>query len=84
MASQIKEIPIQLFDKQRKQWKSNDILRWVSNQYKLDRLTTTKILSICDFDAYSNTLNFVFGEAFIEVYSNLSFKVKTRVLWIKT
>jgi archaemetzincin len=66
MASQIKEIPIQLFDRQTKQWKSNDILQWISNQYKLDILTTTKILSICDFDAYSGNLNFVFGEAFID------------------
>jgi archaemetzincin len=36
----------------------------------LDKLrpnkATTKILAICDFDAYSNGLNFVFGEAYID------------------
>jgi archaemetzincin len=63
-ASQIEEIPIQLFDKQRRQWKSNDILQWLSNKYKSDKLT--KILSICDFDAYSSNLNFVSGEASID------------------
>src|SRR5947209_1700302 len=63
--SSITQIPPQLFDKQRKQWNSNDILRWLSNQYKPDKLTT-KMLAICDFDAYSGNLNFVFGEAFID------------------
>ena len=64
MASQIKEIPIQLFDKQRKQWKSNNILQWLSDKYKPDK--STKILYICDFDAYSGGLNFVFGEAYVD------------------
>jgi predicted Zn-dependent protease len=66
-AQPIKQIPEQLlFDNQRKQWKSNDILRWLSDKYnKLSSksTTTTKILAICDFDAYSGTLNFVFGQA---------------------
>ena len=65
----IKQIPEQLFDKQRNQWKSSDMLQWLSDKYKefhskeRRRTTTTKILAICDFDAYSDKLNFVFGEA---------------------
>ncbi|MFL6401788.1 MAG: hypothetical protein ACJ72J_19690 [Nitrososphaeraceae archaeon] len=61
-APPIKEISDQFFDKQRKQWKSNDILQWLSDKYKLFS-KPTKILAICDFDAYSGNLNFVFGEA---------------------
>lgn len=64
-ASSITHIPLQLFDEQRKQWRSNHILQWLSNQYKPDKVIT-KILSICDFDAYSDNMNFVFGEAFID------------------
>jgi archaemetzincin len=63
-ASPIKEISDQLFDKQRKQWKSNDILQWLLYMYKPSK--STKILAICDFDAYSGHLNFVFGEAYVE------------------
>jgi archaemetzincin len=72
-APPIKQIPEQqlllLFDNQRNQWKSSDILEWLSDKYKKlyyskqGRTTTTKILAICDFDAYSDKLNFVFGEA---------------------
>jgi archaemetzincin len=62
-ASPIKQIPEQqelvLFDKQRNQWKSSDILQWLSDRYRnlhysKERRTTTKILAICDFDAYSD------------------------------
>jgi archaemetzincin len=28
--------------------------------------TTTKTLALCDFDAYSGHLNFVFGEAYVD------------------
>jgi archaemetzincin len=71
-APSIKQIPEQqlllLFDNQRNQWKSSDMLQWLSDKYKEfhskeTRRTTTKILAICDFDAYSDELNFVFGEA---------------------
>jgi archaemetzincin len=68
----IKQIPEQLFDKQRNQWKSSDILQWLSDNYtklyysKQGRTTTTKVLAICDFDAYSDKLNFVFGEAHLD------------------
>jgi predicted Zn-dependent protease len=57
-ASPIKEISDQLFDKRRKQWKSNYILQWLSDMYKPSK-STTKILALCDFDAYSGHLNFV-------------------------
>ena len=63
-ASPIKNISDQLFDKQRKQWKSNDILQWLSDKYKPSK--STRILAICDFDAYSDHLNFVFGEAYVD------------------
>jgi archaemetzincin len=71
-APPIKQIPEQqlllLYDKQRNQWKSSDTLEWLSDNYtklysKETRRRTTKILAICDFDAYSDKLNFVFGEA---------------------
>jgi archaemetzincin len=63
-ASSITQIPPQLFDKQRKERESNDILQWLSNQYNADK-SATKIVSICDFDAYSDNLYFVFGESSI-------------------
>src|SRR5215475_9233273 len=62
-ASPIKVISEQLFNKQRKQWKSNDILQCLSDIYKPSK--STKILAICDLDAYSGNLNFVFGEAYV-------------------
>jgi predicted Zn-dependent protease len=75
-APPIKQIPEQqlllLFDNQRNQWKSSDILDWLSDNYtklyskETRRTTTTKILAICDFDAYSDKLNFVFGEAYLD------------------
>jgi archaemetzincin len=77
-APPIKQIPEQqlllLFDNQRNQWKSSDILEWLSDNYtklysketRRRRTTTTKILAICDFDAYSDKLNFVFGEAHLD------------------
>ena len=75
-APPIKQIPEQqlllLFDKQRNQWKSTDILQWLSDNYKKlyyfkeTRTTITKILAICDFDSYSDELNFVFGEAYVD------------------
>ena len=67
-ASPIKEISDQLFDNQRKQWKSNHILQWLSDKYNKpsSKSTTTKILALCDFDAYSGHLNFVFGEAYVD------------------
>ena len=67
-ASPIREIPLQLFDKKRNQWKSNEILQWFLDKHRPNRATTriTKILAICDFDVYSGHLNFVFGEAYLD------------------
>jgi archaemetzincin len=69
-AQPIKQIPEQLlFDNQRNQWKSSNILQWLSDKYNKPsskERTTTKILAICDFDAYSGTLNFVFGQAHLD------------------
>jgi archaemetzincin len=50
-----------LFNKSRNQWNSKYILEWISRKALPN--SDTKILAICDFDAYSNGLNFVFGEA---------------------
>lgn len=53
--------PTHLFDKARKQWISDSLLDWLLETTEPD--ITTKVLAICDFDAYSDELNFVFGEA---------------------
>ncbi len=53
--------PIHLFDKARKQWISDSLLDWLLESNNPD--STTKVLAICDFDAYSDELNFVFGQA---------------------
>jgi archaemetzincin len=52
-----------LFNKNRNQWNSEKILQWISTKAKAIRNSNTKLLALCDFDAYSNSLNFVFGEA---------------------
>src|ERR671923_285663 len=53
--------PTYLYDRYRKQWISNRILNWLLQNNNPD--DNTKVLAICDFDAYSDELNFVFGEA---------------------
>jgi archaemetzincin len=53
--------PAYLYDERRKQWISNKILEWLLQNHNPDN--NTKILAICDFDAYSGRLNFVLGEA---------------------
>jgi predicted Zn-dependent protease len=53
------QLPLNLFDKNRRQWKSDNILLWLRDRNKHDR--GNKLLAICDFDAYSNGLNFVFA-----------------------
>jgi archaemetzincin len=55
--------PTYLYDKLRKQWISPRILDWLLQTNNPD--SNTKILTICDFDAYSDELNFVFGEAYL-------------------
>ncbi len=54
-------LPLNLFDRSRKQWKSDNMLRWLLDKNKPGK--DNKILAICDFDAYSRGLNFVFGQA---------------------
>ena len=54
-------LPKQLFDKDREQWISDNVLNWILESNNPD--SHTKILAICDFDAYSDNLNFVFGQA---------------------
>jgi archaemetzincin len=53
--------PIYLYDRRRKQWISDKILDWLLQNYIPD--SNTKVLAICNFDAYSGDLNFVLGEA---------------------
>jgi archaemetzincin len=55
------KLPTYLYDRRRKQWISNKILDWLLQNNNPDE--NTKVLAICDFDAYSDELNFVFGEA---------------------
>lgn len=57
------KVDIQNFiDKSRNQVRSTDLLNWILEKSKSTH-KETKILSICDRDAYSGNLNFVFGEA---------------------
>jgi archaemetzincin len=55
------------FDKQRNQLNSDKLLRWlattITNNTKSYDPTKTITLGICNFDAYSLSLNFVFGQA---------------------
>ncbi|HEY9385677.1 MAG TPA: archaemetzincin family Zn-dependent metalloprotease [Nitrososphaeraceae archaeon] len=53
--------PTNLYDKRKKQWISGRILDWLLQTNNPN--SNTKVLAICDFDAYSDELNFVFGEA---------------------
>jgi predicted Zn-dependent protease len=56
-----------LFNKQRSQLNSDKLLRWlatsIANNTKSYHPRKTIILGICNFDAYSPGLNFVFGQA---------------------
>jgi archaemetzincin len=55
------------FNEQRNQLNSDKLLRWlettIMNKTKSYDPTKTIILGICNFDAYSAGLNFVFGQA---------------------
>ena len=53
--------PAHLYNKHRKQWISDKILDWLLQKYNPD--SNSKVLAICNFDAYSGDLNFVLGEA---------------------
>jgi archaemetzincin len=56
-------LPPSSFDNNRGQWKSDEILNWLLYKNKPDK--STIMLAICDFDAYSDGLNFVFGQAHV-------------------
>ena len=58
------------FKEQRNQLNSDKLLQWLATtimknntKSSYDSTTKTIILGICDFDAYSSGLNFVFGQA---------------------
>ena len=55
------------FNEQRNQWNSDKLLHWLAmtavNNTKSYDPRKTIILGICNFDAYSSGLNFVFGQA---------------------
>jgi archaemetzincin len=57
------------FNEQKNQLNSDKLLRWLAttmmNNTKSYDPTKTIILGICNFDAYSSGLNFVFGQAFL-------------------
>jgi archaemetzincin len=57
-----------LFNEQRNQLNSDKLLHWLATTITKDNtglyeLKNTIILGICNFDAYSSGLNFVFGQA---------------------
>lgn len=55
------EPPASALNKRRNQFVSDSLLRWLLELYKNN--VNAKILAVCDLDAYSNNLNFVFGQA---------------------
>ena len=57
--------PTYLYDRRRKQWISNRMLDWLLQNNNPD--DNTKVLAICDFDAYSDELNFVLAKHTLEV-----------------
>ena len=59
----ISQIPIQLFDSKRNQYQSHYLLSWLL--HTLAPSSSTKLLAVCDFDAYFGNYNFCFGEAII-------------------
>ena len=60
LANPIK-IPLQAFDDNKMQYVSPKIINFIQQNYK--ETSYQKILGICDVNAYSGRLNFVFGEA---------------------
>ncbi len=60
------EPPTFALNRQRNQFISDSLLEWLLELYKDKVGANTKILAVCDFDAYSNNLNFVFGQAHVK------------------
>lgn len=59
----IAHVPSNLFDSSRNQYISNRLLRWL--QQTIQPQEDTKVLAVCDFDAYFGKFNFCFGQAVI-------------------
>lgn len=59
----IAQIPTILFDSSRNQYLSDQLLSWLQQTLKPSK--DTKVLAVCDFDAYFGKYNFCFGEAII-------------------
>ncbi len=57
------QIPTNIFDNTRNQYLSDQLLTWL--QHTLEPSKDTKVLAVCDFDAYFGKYNFCFGEAII-------------------
>lgn len=55
------DLPPHVFDSARKQYISPEIISFIQENYR--NTDYQKILGICDVNAYSGRLNFVFGEA---------------------
>lgn len=60
----LKQIPTNLFDNTRNQYVSDQLLSWLKQTLKPSK--ETKVLAVCDFDAYFGKYNFCFGEAIID------------------
>lgn len=61
VAPTLKVVIQNFIDRSRSQLRSTDLLHWILERVKPTK--EMKILVICDIDAYSGNLNFVFGEA---------------------
>jgi archaemetzincin len=59
----ITQIPTKLIDNSRNQYLSDQLLSWLQQTFQ--PLEDTKVLAVCDFDAYFGKYNFCFGEAII-------------------
>jgi archaemetzincin len=59
----VTQIPTNIFDNTRNQYLSDLLLTWL--QHTLEPSKDTKVLAVCDFDAYFGKYNFCFGEAII-------------------
>lgn len=59
----ISQIPKELCDSKRNQYQSDHLLMWL--QQTFEPSASTKLLAVCDFDAYFGKYNFCFGEAII-------------------
>ena len=59
----ITQVPSNLFDSRRDQYLSDELLSWLQQTLKPSK--DTKVLAVCEFDAYFGKYNFCFGEAII-------------------